>query len=71
MAQFCVTNDYDLFPHLAGKVKYNFDDEEEIKSDNEEEAMEVNGPTSKSDDESFKVSGSENDEELEAKKKPK
>ena len=53
-------------------MKYDFDKEDEIDSENDDvdEPMEVNGPTStKSDEESFKMSGSDDDEDFGAKKK--
>lgn len=54
----------------AEKVKYNFDNEEEINSEKEDEDMEVNGPTTNNvDDDSFKMSGSEDEEEVAPKKK--
>ena len=48
--------------YLAEKIKYNFDNEDEINSE-DDEPMEVNGLTStKSDEESFKMSGSDDDD---------
>ena len=51
-------------------MKYNFDNEDEINSEREDEDMEVNGPTTNNvDDDSFKMSGSEDEEEIAPKKK--
>ena len=53
-------------------MKYQFDDEDEIKSEDEfaPEPMQVNGTGGKSDDEdSFKMSGPDSDSDVETKKK--
>ena len=53
----------------AEKVRYSFDNEEEIRSDNEEEPMQVNGTAEKSDEESYKMLGSDDDSDFGAEKK--